>query len=78
MVSLSAGGQFLTDSILRNKLNARRFQEGGAGEAVIKIGKGAPDTHGEKTGPKLQCEYMLTGILRRSNIINGFIEKKKH
>lgn len=43
-----------------------------------KVGKGTPDTDGEKTGQKLQCEYMLTVIFRRSNIINGFIEKKKH
>lgn len=77
MISFLAGGQLLTDSILFSKLNARRFQEGGAEQAIVQVGEGTSDTGGEKSGQKLQCEYTLTVILRRSNIIDGFIEKKE-
>lgn len=53
------------------------FKIRGAGEATIKVGKGTPDTDGEKRDQKLQCECTLTVLLRRNNNINGFIEKNK-
>lgn len=53
------------------------FKIRGAGEATIKVGKGTPDTGGEKRDQKLQRECTLTVLLRRNNNINGFIEKNK-